>query len=226
MKIPFELGGKEYQINAYNTSQEKEILLMHSFGVHDLKKILDVLNFNEYDNLTDEQMKVILYRHREISLGDEISVKFKCENCGQGNDGIIEASNFLINGKRNDPDVKKLLIPFEEENMNKYVDIDVDELDIDEYEELKKRIIDNQEKISFVKSCSCMKCGTKRNFDLSDPSYIIEIMSDDTLMSLYKTYNILNFFGGYTKTDIDSMYPFERNIFVGLLKKTKEDMNK
>ena len=54
--------------------------------------------------------------------------------------------------------------------------------------------------------------------------YIIEIMSDDTLMSLYKSYNFLIYFGHHTKEGVDSMYPFERSIFIGLLNKTKEDL--
>lgn len=226
MIVPFVLGEKEYRISAYNTSQEKEILLLASFGVYDLKKVFNILNFSDYEGLSEDEMKVILYRHREISLGDEIDVRFKCDNCGQGNDTVLTASGFVIPGKRNDSDIKKLLKKFDEEKMQEYVDFDVDDLDIDEYEKLRQRIIDNQMKIDFTRSANCMKCGTKKLFNIGDTKYIVDILSDDNLMSLYKAYNFLNFFGNYSKTDIDGMYPFERNIFIGLLKKTKEDMNK
>ena len=226
MKIPFILGNKEYELKAYNTSKEKEILLMHSFGVYDLRKILEALEFEKFDDLSEDEMKVILYRYREISIGDEIDIRFKCDECGQVNDSKICTDNLVKKSERNDPEIKKILKPFKEDHMQDYVDIDVDELDIVEYEELKRKIIANQDVISFIKTANCMKCGAKKSFDIGNPKYIVEIMSEDSLMSLYKAYNFLNFFGDYTKTDIDNMYPFERNIFIGLLKKTKEDMNK
>ena len=50
-------------------------------------------------------------------------------------------------------------------------------------------------------------------------------MSEDSLMTLYKSYNHLVFFGHYSKQDIDDMLPFERVIFIGLLNKTKEDLS-
>lgn len=226
MIIPFELNGKTFEIKAYNTAQEKELLLLSSFGVDDLDKIFELLDFHDHEDLTEDEKKVILYKFREISLGDEIDIKFTCDNCGQGNDAILEANNFAIPGKRNDHDIKKLHKVFKEEDMQDYVEFDVDELDIEEYESLKQRIQDNQTSISFIKSAKCLKCGTQKNFNLGSPKYIIEIMSDDSLMTLYKSYNYLIFFGQYSKADIDSMYPFERSIFIGLLNKTKEDLAK
>jgi hypothetical protein len=226
MNIPFELNGKIYNIKAYTTAIEKDILLLSSFDVNDLDSVLDVLGFCDYKDLSEDEKKVILYKHREISLGDVVDVKFKCNSCGQGNDGELDAGNFAIPGKRNDKDIKKLNKEFHESNMQDYVDIDVDELDIDEYELLKQRIIDNQTTISFIKEAKCLKCGTSNKFNLGSPEYIMEIMSDDSLMTLYKSYNFLIFFGHYSKSDIDNMYPFERSIFIGLLNKTKEDLAK
>ena len=225
MRIPFKLNNKTYLIQAYNTFQEKEILLLDSFGVEDFNRVFEILNF-ECPDISDDEKKVLLYKFREVSLGDEIQIKFVCNNCGQGQDATLQGTDFIIPSKRNDNDIKKILKEFNEENIHEYIDFDPDELDIDEYEELIQRIKDNQEHISFIKSTPCLKCGTHKNFDLGSPKYIIEIMSDDTLMTLYKTYNFLVYFGKYTKEDIDKMYPFERSIFVGLLNKTKEDLNK
>lgn len=225
MKVPFELNGRNYLVQAYNTFQEKEILLLSSFGVDDFDRVFEVLNF-ECPDISDDEKKVLLYKFREVSIGDEIDVKYKCDSCGHGNDAVLGATDFVIPSKRNDSDIKKIFKPFSEDNMHEYVDIDVDELDLDEYEELKQRIIDNQTSISFIKQARCGICNHPKKFNLGDTKYIIEIMSEDTLMTLYKTYNFLVYFGKYTKEDVDKMYPFERNIFVGLLNKTKEDLNK
>lgn len=226
MKVPLELNGKTFLISPYTTYQEKKILLSSSFDIQDFDRIFEILDFTSEHELTDDEKKVILYKFREVSLGDEIDIKFTCDNCGQGNDGVLEANTFAKPGKRNDPDIKKMQGKVTEDNMQDYVDFDVDELDIDEYEALKQRIIDNQTTISFIKECRCLKCGTFKKFDLSSPKYIVEIMSDDTLMTLYQSYNFMVFFGKYSKSDIDKMYPFERSIFIGLLNKTKEDLNK
>ena len=226
MEVPFKIGRKEFLIKPYKTWQEKDVLLASSFGVTDLTKILDILHFKTDEVLTEEEKKVLLYKHREISLGDEVDIKFKCDKCGQGNDGIIEASNFVVEPKRFDDDIKQLELTVTKENMFKFVTFDPDELDIDEYENLINRIKENQTHFDFIKSVPCLKCGTKKQFDMSSPEYIIEIMSEDNLMTLYKAYNYLIFFGKYSKEGIDSMYPFERSIFVGLLNKTKQDLSK
>lgn len=226
MIVPFEINNKVYEIKAYDTFKEKELLLLGSFGVFDFERIFDILEFKDYSDLSDDEKKVILYKHREISIGDEIDVKFKCEKCGQGNESILEATNFITPSKRNDSDIKKILKPFNEENMHEYVDIDVDELDICDYETLKQRIIDNQQEINFVKQAKCLKCQHNQKFNIGNLKYIVDIMSEDSLMTLYKAYNYLIFFGKYSKNDIDRMYPFERSIFIGLLNKTKEDLNK
>jgi len=226
MKIPFEIGGCTLYLEQYNTFQEKEILLLDSFEVHSVDAVFDILNFNCPEGLTQDEKKIILYKFREISLGDEVNVKFICEECGQGNDGILEAGNFIIEPERNDLDIKKINQIIQEDNLQDYVDINLDELPIIEYEKLKKRIQQNQSKINFIKSAFCLKCKKERKFDLSSLKYIIEIMSDDTLMTLYKVYNQMIFFGHYSKLDIDSMYPFERSVLIGLLNKTKDDLAK
>lgn len=226
MKIQFPIGDRIFDINAYTTQQEKEILLLDSFGVNDIDQIFGVLGFKTNYDLSIEEKKVILYKHREISIGDEVNIKFVCDKCKQANDSVLLASNFIKDQKRNDEDIKTFAKQFDEENMQEYVDINIDDLDINEYEELRQRIIDNQLIIDFTKSAHCLKCKNEKKFDMSNTKYIIEIMSDDTLMTLFKTYNYLNFFGHYSKLDIDSMYPFERSVFVGLLNKTKEDLAK
>lgn len=226
MKIPYEIGSKKFLIKPYKTYQEKELLLLSSFGVNDADLIFDILNFKTEHTLNDNEKKLILYKHREISLGDEIDIKFRCDHCGQGNDSVIEASNFIKKSLRDDKDIFKFNEVVTDDNLQLFASVNVDELDIDEYEALKQRIKDNQITIDFIKTATCLKCGTKKKFDLSEMKYIIEIMSEDTLMTLYKTYSSMIFFGKYTKEGIDDMYPFERSIFKGLLSKIKEDLNK
>lgn len=225
MRIPFEIGDKKFLLTPYNTNQEKEILLLSSFGIDDFERVFEILNFKTEYELSENEKKIIIYKYRDISLGDEVDIKFNCDNCKSGNDAVLEASNFIIPNIRNDENIKKLNISVTDENIQEFVlDVDVDELDIQEFEELKQQVKDNQIEFDFIKSTKCLKCGHEKLFDLSPNKYIFEIMSDDTLMSLYKSYNFMIFFGHYSKEDIDKMLPFERSIFIGLLNKVKEDL--
>jgi len=52
-----------------------------------------------------------------------------------------------------------------------------------------------------------------------------DYISEDTLNNIYQVTSDLIFFSHYTKADIDGMLPFERNIFIGILNKTKEKLN-
>lgn len=229
MKIPFSIGHKKFLITPYTTHQEKEILLLSSFEVDDFERIFELLEYEsdyKISDLTEEEQKVLLYKFRDISLGDEVNIKFTCDKCKSVNENTLEATNFVQPSKRNDSDVLKLNKQVTDENLQDFVKVNVDELELLEYEELKQRVQDNQIKFNFDKSSRCMKCGTIKTFNMSDKKYIIDIMSDDTLMSIYKTYNNLVFFGHYSKDDIDKMLPFERTILIGLLAKTKEDMSK
>lgn len=226
MKIAFNIGEKSFSIEPYRTHQEKDILLLSSFNVDDIDKVLEVLNFKTEYALSDDEKKLILYKHREISIGDEVNTKFKCKECGQGNETTITASGFIIDSIRNDGDVRKINKEVLDENLHEFVDIDVDELDILDFDILKNRVQENQIKIDFIKKNECLKCKAEHLFDIGQTKYIIEIMSEDDLMSLYKTYSSMIYFGHFTKSDIDSMYPFERSVFVGLLNKIKEDLAK
>jgi len=226
MIIPFEISGVVINLQPYNTFKEKEILLLSSHGLHDFNSVFNILGIDVPESLSIDEQKIVLYKLREISVGDEVDVKFVCEKCGTPNEVTLDAKDFLKVSKRNDDDIKKLNITVTDDNLSKFVEIDVDELDIEDYEILKQRVTDNQDVISFMKDCDCFKCRAKKTFDLGSSKYIVEIMSDDTLMTLYRSYNYLTFFGDYTKQDVDSMYPFERSIFIGLLSASKEDMAK
>jgi len=229
MKVKFEIGEKKFYIAPYNTAQEKEILLSASFEMEDFENIFEILGFKTDYELSTDEKKAILYKFREISIGDEVDTKYQCDSCGNVNDGTLDASNFIVEPKRNDDDIKDLFSVPSLSNMSKFVSLseeELDELEMDEYENLLQRIKENQSSFNFEKTHMCMACGHKTKFDMSDINYIIDIMSDDTLMTLYKTYNFLIFYSHYTKQDIDSMYPFERSIFIGLLNKTKEELAK
>lgn len=230
-KFPVDINGKKILINPYDTQREKDLLIMSSFSIYDMDEILRVLGVKKKirNNLSENEKKVLLYKFREISVGDEINIKFKCTECKSPNESMITCSDLIELPENFDSTIKILDGEVTDDNIHEFVNLtkeEIDNLDIDEYEQLILKVKNNQVKYNFVKSCPCIKCKKPNIVYIGDVKYILESLSEDTLMSIYRTYNDMCMFGNYNKKDIDSLYPFERTILIGLINKTREDMKK
>ena len=196
-----------------------------------MDEILRVLGVKKKmrESLSENEKKVLLYKFREISVGDEINIKFKCSDCKSPNETYVSCTNFVEVPENFDSRIKIIDKEVTDENIYDFLDYtkeEIDNLDIDTYEELIQKVKENQVKYDFVKTCPCIKCKSTNTFYIGDIKYILESLSEDTLMSMYRTYNDMCMFGNYNKKDIDSLYPFERTIMIGLINKTREDMKK
>lgn len=230
-KYPVQINEKRILIEPYTTEREKDLLIMSSFEIYDLDEILRVLGVKKKirKSLSENEKKVLLYKFREISVGDEINIKFKCTECKFPNETAINCGGSLEIPEDRDTSVKLIDTEVTDDNLWEFVEMspeEIDELDLDEYEELVQRVKNNQVNYNFVRRCNCAKCGKSNSFYIGDIKYIVESLSEDTLLSIYRTYNDMCMFGNYNKKDIDSLYPFERTIMIGLINKTREDMKK
>lgn len=230
-KYPVNINDKKLLIKPYTTEKEKDLLIMSSFEIYDLDEILRVLGVKKKirDSLSENEKKVLLYKFREISVGDEINIKFKCSDCKYPNETAINCNNSIVEPLEKNDNIKLIDKEVTDDNIVDFVDLsqdEIDNLDINEYENLIKQVKDAQVHYNFVRKCKCLKCSKTNSFYIGDIKYIIESLSEDTLMSIYRTYNDMCMFGNYNKKDIDSLYPFERTILIGLINKTREDMKK
>lgn len=226
LKIPYKYGTRSFLLSPYNTIQEKEILLLVSLDILELDRALAICGISEevLETLSEYEKKAILYKFRSISVGEEVNIRYKCPNCKTVNEPAIQIDNILT-----DPKIEhKFIDQYQElndENFNLFLGYNSDDLELDEYdklfEECKKSIIN----FNFIKKCTCNKCKEEKLIDISNTKFILENMSEDTLISLYQLISDMVFHGKYTKADIDNMLPFERSILVGLLNKTREEMN-
>lgn len=200
---------------------------MDSLENRDLRDALVLLGLSdeEVKDLTIDEQIALMFYFRSISVGEQINIKYTCMKCNHPNEIAIDVSE-NVNDPKSDIEVKQLFKPVTEDNLHEFVDIDLDELDIDEFEDLLQKVKDATVTFDFIKKTRCLKCGETNRIDFSNPEKTLTYMSEDTLISLYQIYNDLSFFGKYTKADIDSMLPFERAIFIGLLNKTREELNK
>jgi hypothetical protein len=60
---------------------------------------------------------------------------------------------------------------------------------------------------------------------MSSDKYVIDCLSEDSLVSFYKSITNLVYFGHFSKLDIDSMFPFERSIYNGLVQANINEYN-
>lgn len=253
LKYGSKYGSKSINVQQYNTKQEKDILIMllqNAKYIH--YNILDeamlILKYDQklIDTLTDLEKRIILLKCRELSVGDEISFNFICKKCGNVNNSIAKVDNFFVNmledNQQNNSPMKKfknikIVESYFDINQNindveKYiVNIDgsmissefMDNLEVKEYENIYDEIKNNTMKFVTQITGYC-SCGNHVPINLSD-NLVVENMSEDSITSLYRTYSDLTYYGHYTKTDIDSLIPFERIIFVGQLNAIKDKIN-
>ena len=92
----------------------------------------------------------------------------------------------------------------------------LNEISVNEYNELEKKIIQNSLNIFYPYSTNnCKKCGSQ----IKTLFYARDIVSDYDIKSIYEQYMDLSYYSSFTKSDIDGLLPFEREIFLGLLQK-------
>ncbi len=227
MKIPYNYGDREFNITPYNTSIEKEILLLVSLEKYSFNNVLNLLGIENdiLDNMSTDEKIALLYKFRSVSVGEEIAITYKCKECKIINETSLNIEELVSNGDGSFK-CKELYKELNDDNIHEFIDENIDDMDLEEYDDIFKKVKRSITTFNFIKECKCIKCGSIRQFDISDELYVIENMSEDTLMNLYQTINDLVYFGHYSKLDIDSFLPFERTIMIGLLNKTKEELNK
>lgn len=226
--VPYEYSGKKFQIAPYNTSQEKELLLMAMISEPTLDGALRVCGIadNIINDLSENEKIALLYKFRMISVGDDLNLKFTCKHCGTSSDNIVNITGIIEESTITNPLITDRFKHVTEDNFQEFISCNVDDLELDEYEELFEETKNTITKFNFKRPIICQKCKKENFVGIGNPEFVIDNLSEDTIMSLYQTYNDLTYFGKYTKQDIDTLYPFERTILISLLNKTREDLNK
>lgn len=229
LKIKYEYSGKEFELTPYNSNQEKDILLLITLDRPDISVALEICGMNRVviDSLSDPEKISMLYKFRETSVGEEIKMTFICKKCNRPNENNLIITDTIIPSNIKNPLIIDQFKPVTEDNFHEFIKegIDVDDMDLDDYGKLFDETTNTVTRFNFRKPIQCEICQETNYVKIDGTNFIIDNMSEDSLMSLYQTYNDLVFFGKYSKIDIDSMYPFERSILMGLLNKTREDLN-
>lgn len=199
-------------LQPYNTSQEKDAVI-YSMSQHNIMELCKKLGGNPINSLEAESF---IYKLREKSVGDYIEVTSSCVSCNQHDVfylNIAEMFNFeeldntipigLFESTSELPD---------EENINN--------MNLDDFSQLEKSIEFNNAKI--FNPCIIKKCK-KCNENMIIKVPYKDIISKFSIKNIFEQYVDISTFTNMTKKDTDSMLPYEREIFLGLIQSKEDD---
>jgi hypothetical protein len=198
----------------YNSLQEKNATLLglrdDKLSALDLCKILNISAKNEIEAMA------LIFKARYVSVSEYIDYTHKCEKCSYNMTGSYKIDDLFF---KEVPDESVPIGLFEnvEDILTKE---DLSQIDIIEYNKIELMIYNNNFKIFNPEySIKCIKCENidKRTFFPKD------IVSAYDIQSIYNQYMDLSYFSSITKNDVDTMLPFEREVFVGLLQTREKE---
>ena len=90
-----------------------------------IRESLEVDFFVDPRPLSENEKKVLLYKFREISVGDEINVKYKCTECKSPNDAVLSCSDLILIPDNFNPDIKILDLEVNDDTIYDFLNIDL-----------------------------------------------------------------------------------------------------
>lgn len=234
MKHLVNLGRFKVLVDTFNTGLELEVLeeLFCSSETED-ENIFEVLvddflsRLTKFDisKLSKIEKIILVWKIRELTLGDDINIVYKCPSCGCPCQQTISVEDLCCTGEEVDRNTfyKKLISKEELERLseNDFSDIDIEDLDFDLYSELisdpKKFFIVYNNKVVL----NCSKCKTKSFDNLLTFKGCLKFISEDKFDKLVEWINVLVYYGNFTRQDILNMSPIQRMLEINLFKKIK-----
>lgn len=221
MKKVLKYNGKKISLLPYNTLIERDLLL-YTAGDYDFNSLMDIVKDHiiveepyTFDSLSYDEKKNILLELRHGSVGEVFSFIKKCSQCKENYETDVSFNKVLhIGDLKNFKDF--ILTEAFSSDYNKYVDFDIDELDIDIYDELIDYIDNNKTHFNFSANSKCIHCNHINTINLTE-KHLIDNLSEDTLPNFYQSIASMVYYGHYSKLDVDSMLPFERSVYLSLL---------
>ena len=209
-KITGVLEYKKYldNISFYNTEKEKNALIELLDEDTNSLKICKKLGLKPKNSL---EAVALIFKSREKSVSDIIETITNCD-CGKVNLNNIKIKDLFFKSDDLYLDIPIVLInDFEE--IEKLVP-DFENLNLDESQKIEEKFIHNN-KIIFnpITQIVCKGCNKTINISIDYK----KIISKFEIKNIFEQYLDITQFTNMGKKDVDSMLPFEREIFIGLI---------
>ena len=210
-----EYKDKFKKLKSYTTEQEKNTLLKNLEGNATSMEMIKSLG---YDSLNENEAHAMIFKLREISVSDIVDMTLTCENCDYQDIHIISIPNmFFQDDDFYDIDIGLFV------DASDLSDENIENINIQEFDSLTDRIEENNRNIFNPEvEITCKKCGHKSTIAVTPGS----IISKFDIKNIYEQYIDITTFTNMTKADVDSMFPFEREIFMGLIQQKEDDKEK
>jgi len=208
---------KKLDKHRYRTKHEKEVLIHDESD--DPFVYLDILTQLPKELYPKSEVECLVYLMylRAISVSDYLDIMHKCESCGTLNEIQIDLFQLIKTDLKVD---NKYNYDFSNfpigvfKNIDEILDEKIsDELPILVFNYIEQIIDENNLKIiNLIHEYNCRKCK-KQNMIYINP---MKILSRVELTGLYKEIFSLTYFTNNSITEIEELYPFERNIYLNL----------
>lgn len=182
------------------------------------------------DNLSEDLKLACLLKVREISNGSDCQLKYKCPKCNRVTESIIMLEDMLdfslfdkIERFRDVKlkDVTELNLDPENIKMSDVFGMfeESPELknirDLEDVKDLTLSLKARFPKFKHSMTSRCILCDFENLVNV-DRQFVVKSLSTHSIAAMYQVYHKL-VINGFTKLDVDSMLPFEREIQSGLI---------
>ena len=240
MKHLVTLGNHSILVETYKTELELNILeeLMCASSEkqddddNDYKTLVDdfLAHLTDYDtgSLTKMEKILLVWKIRALTIGDDVTVVFKCPHCGKTTQATFSVSDLCYFGTKTHLNTFKenLVSDAKLEEIVEGVDIaDLEDLDYDDYIEFKRN---PQEFFNVYHERTVLRCSDcKKEVYGNYLSYkqCLSYLSEDSFLSLSQWLNVLVYYGHLTRADILKMSPVQRMLEIKFFKDIKKKEN-
>ncbi len=189
------------------------------------------------ENLSEDLKLACLLKVREISNGGDCHLKYKCPKCKRVTESVIMLEDMLDFSlfdkieRFRDAKLKDLgdlnldLENIENVKMSEVFDYFEERPQLQNLEDVKDLTLSLKARFPKFKHdmhSRCVLCGFENLVNV-DRQFVVKSLSTHSIAAMYQVYHKL-VINGFTKLDVDSMLPFEREIQSGLIDQAVQNL--
>nr|DAS39313.1 MAG TPA: hypothetical protein [Caudoviricetes sp.] len=189
------------------------------------------------ENISEDLKLACLLKVREISNGGDCHLKYKCPKCKRVTESVIMLEDMLDFSlfdkieRFRDAKLKDLgdlnldLENIENVKMSEVFDYFEERPQLQNLEDVKDLTLSLKARFPKFKHdmhSRCVLCGFENLVNV-DRQFVIKSLSTHSIAAMYQVYHKL-VINGFTKLDVDSMLPFEREIQSGLIDQAVQNL--
>lgn len=224
---------RDYRISGYTTETELEVLEFLSFSSFE--------SDSEYEPMVDHVLEkcvegyslnipkinkiLMLWAVRMVTLGNEATISFKCQECKQRQDLTIDLQELVTFPTMFSEKIKRKIVE-SSSGMDLTEEIN-DEMEMEEYEDFLRNISNYYVLYSHKFSFKCQYCHHENFTDFISFKSALSFLSEDSYTTLSEWIHALVYYGKHSREDILKMTPIQRMLEIKYFNETmkKEEFN-